>query len=151
MSNLTRLVRFLSWVRSVSDDLHLGKEILSQAPNLDFLPFFVNQSMLEEFFVRIFIEDEELIEGYILAMSIDPENNSFLIQIFEGEDQEAHYHDFKLDKLKTFEQHSTNMDIVNIEQAKSKMRFHSQASASLNKKHQTEETNGLRTSPHRTI
>jgi len=120
----------LSWVRSISDDKHLGQEIISQAPHLDFFPFFITRPILKEFFVRILIEDEQPIEGYVGAMEIDPENNLFSIQILQGHSSKFSHRDFALDKLKSFEQLSTNMDILS--RAEAMIKFSSQVSIAKN-------------------
>lgn len=112
VSNLTRIIRFLDWVLHLPRGTDLGREILSRASDLDFLPFFVNQPVLEEFFARISVENRSKpIEGFIVAMTVDPENNLFSVQISDQLLSKLIDLDIPLDKLKSFEQLSTSESI----------------------------------------
>lgn len=126
VSNLTHLTRFLTWVKGVPDGVHVGREILSKSREYSFLEFVIEKPVLH-LFARFVIEDRaEPLEGYIRAITLDPPNNKFSITLSHEGLARPTILDFPLDKLKSFEQLSSDSFT---EKIKSNMKMASQVLA----------------------
>lgn len=81
MSNLSKIAKFFEWVDILPFGTHLGNEIRARAPDLHFVPFFIERPYLQ-LFVRVCIDGEEKpIKGFVHSIVLDPEKNRFSISI----------------------------------------------------------------------
>lgn len=111
VSNLTHLARFLSWVGNLPVGIHLGREIRRRALELDFLKFFITQPVLY-FYAHVFIDGEnEPLEGFVVSMTVDPENNLFSVRILNEQLTNPLECDIALDQLIGLDQLSTDHSV----------------------------------------
>ena len=111
MSRLTRFGKLMLWIGKLSNGAHLGqticrlaKQMRARAPVLDFLAFSIEEPVLK-LYARICVDDEPAsIEGLIVAMTVDPSSDLFLVKTLNEVSSQLVTHKFALSKLRSLEQ-----------------------------------------------